>query len=43
MTFSFFPTISAALISQQFIQLGSKDTFQSVSFAHCEFSWATPQ
>ena len=43
MTFSFFPTISTALISQQFIQLGSKDTFQSVSFAHCEFSWATPQ
>jgi hypothetical protein len=30
-------------ISQQVIQLASKNTFQSASFAHCEFSWATPK
>jgi hypothetical protein len=43
MTFSFFPTTGTAFISQQVIQLASKNTFQSASFAHCEFSWAAPQ
>ena len=43
MTFSFFPTTGTAFISQQVIQLASKNTFQSASFAHCEFSWANPK
>jgi hypothetical protein len=43
MTFSFFPTLGTAFISQQIIQLASKNTVQLASFAHCEFLWATPQ
>jgi len=43
MTFSFFPNLGIAFISQQAINLASKNTHQVASFAHCEFSWSRPQ
>jgi hypothetical protein len=43
MTFSFFPKLGIAFISQQAISLASKNTHQVASFARCEFSWTRPQ
>jgi hypothetical protein len=43
MTFSFFPKLGIAFISQQAIDLASKNTHQAALFAHCEFSWSRPQ
>jgi hypothetical protein len=43
MTFAFFPKLGTAFISQQAINLASKNTHQVASFARCEFSWARPQ
>jgi hypothetical protein len=43
MTFSFFPKLGTAFISQQAISLASKNTHQAALFAHCEFSWSRPQ
>ena len=43
MTFSFFPKLETAFISQQAISLASKNTHQAALFAHCEFSWSRPQ
>lgn len=41
MTYSFFPKMGTAFISEQYIQFG-KDTRQMATFAHCEFSWTNP-
>jgi hypothetical protein len=43
MTFSFFPKLGTAFISQQAISLASKNTHQAALFANCEFSWSRPQ
>jgi len=43
LTFSFFPKLGTAFISQHAISLASKNTHQVASFAHCEFSWSRPQ
>ena len=43
MTFSFFPKLGTTFISQQAIDLASKNTHQAALFAHCEFSWSRPQ
>lgn len=43
MTFSFFPKLGIAFISQQAISLASKNTHQVASFARCQFSWTRPQ
>jgi hypothetical protein len=43
MTYSFFPTVGKAFISQQFIDLGSKNVRQLATFTNCEFSWSSPQ
>ena len=43
MTFSFFPKLGIAFISQQAIDLASKNTHQAALFAHCDFSWSRPQ
>jgi hypothetical protein len=42
MTFSFFPKLGIAFISEQAIDLASKNTHQAALFAHCEFSWSRP-
>jgi len=43
MTYSFFPKLGTAFISQQTMDLGFKNTQQMATFAHCEFSWANPR
>ena len=43
MTFSFFPKLGIAFISQQAIDLASKNTHQAALFARCKFSWSRPQ
>jgi hypothetical protein len=42
MTYSFFPTLGTAFISNQGMVLGSKNTTQLATFARCEFSWSLP-
>jgi hypothetical protein len=42
-TFSFFPKLGTAFITQQAIDLASKNTHQAASFAHCTFFWSRPQ
>lgn len=42
MTYSFFPTLGTAFISQQYVELGSKTAIEMATFAHCEFSWLNP-
>jgi hypothetical protein len=43
MTFSFYPKLGIAFISQQAISLASKNTHQVASFTRCQFSWTRPQ
>ena len=38
MTFSFFPKLGTAFISQQAMQLGLENSVQTAAFAHCDFS-----
>ena len=42
-SYSFFPKMGTAFISQQSLDLGMKNSRQIATFAHCEFSWAMPQ
>jgi hypothetical protein len=42
-TYSFFPTLGTAFISQQSMGLGLKNSTQLATFAHCEFSWTNPK
>jgi hypothetical protein len=42
-TYSFFPKMGTAFISQQWMDMGLKDSRQMATFARCEFSWANPR
>jgi hypothetical protein len=43
MTYSFFPMLGTAFIGQQAAELGTKNTAELATFAHCQFSWANPK
>jgi len=41
-TYSFFPRMGTAFIGEQALRPGSKNSMQLATFAHCEFSWTSP-